>query len=107
MATATEIALVRQYINEPNNEQGWTDVRIGEIADAATNLKNAAGDIWTIKAATYIGLVDVSESGSSRKLSDLHKQAKDMADYYYKLGGAQDIVDSGTGAPIVARIVRT
>lgn len=42
----------------------------------------AARHIWSIKAARYAALVDVSESGSSRKLSDLHKNALAMVKQY-------------------------
>lgn len=81
MATASEIAYVRQLINELDATNGWTDVRITDFieknrdATGFVNLKMAASDIWGAKATTFSQLVDVSESGSSRKMSDLLKNA--------------------------------
>lgn len=81
MATASEIALVRQLINEPGDDNGWTDERIGELIEAnrdsedAVNLKLVASDIWGIKASSFSKMVDITESGSSRKMGDLLKNA--------------------------------
>lgn len=46
------------------------------------NLDRAAASIWRGKAAQYAELVNVSESGSSRSLGDLHKNALAMANMY-------------------------
>lgn len=106
MATETEIALVREYIGEPNDANGWTDARITTFVDGAANLPLAAADVWGVKAGAAAGLVNVSESGSSRNLGDLLKQASAMEAYYRKRGNEiaiPPVVDSG---PVIRQITR-
>jgi hypothetical protein len=50
------------------------------------NLYLAAGELWSVKAAIFASLTDVSESGSERKLSQLFRQATQMAQSYTKAG---------------------
>lgn len=104
MATAEELTLVREYINEPTTDNGWTDERITVFVDEADNLLLAAADIWGVKAGTYVGLVNVSESGSSRSLSDLLRQAREMESYYRQRGGA--LAAETTDVPVIRRISR-
>ena len=100
MATATDIATVRELINEPNDTNGWTDQRISNSIDVKSgDLNAAAADIWGVKAAETYGLVDVSENGSSRKLSDLQKQALSMQAHFQ--------AESDRLVGIVARAPRT
>lgn len=79
MASPEQIAALRQLINEPDDTNGWTDDSLGGLIDSGLTLNGAAGSVWNIKAGQYSSLVDVSESGSSRKLGDLHKNALAMA----------------------------
>lgn len=104
MATVDEIAALRLLINEPDDTNGWTDEKLGLVIDGASSINDAARSVWVSKASTYVTLVDVSESGSSRKLSDLHKNALAMAKYYSDLDG-EGAPDPDEG-PIVARIRR-
>lgn len=66
----------------------WSDERIANALiatmnpDGSYNLDAAAGYVWRVKAAEYSELVDTQESGSVRKLSDLHKNALAMAGRY-------------------------
>jgi hypothetical protein len=46
--------------------------------DGSVNFNKSAASVWGSKAAEYAGLVNVSESGSSRSLGDLHKNALAM-----------------------------
>ena len=82
MASQEEIAALRLLINEPDDSNGWTDERLSIIIDGTTSMQEAASKVWTSKAGTFSTLVDVAESGSSRKLSDLHKNALAMAKYF-------------------------
>lgn len=52
------------------------------ITSAGGDLDLAAVSGWQIKAANYADLVDVAEGNSSRKMSDLHKNALAMVKYY-------------------------
>lgn len=106
MATPEDIALVREYINEPDDTNGWGDQRVTTFVDGTANLAYAAADIWAVKAGTAAGLVNVSESGSSRSLGDLLKQAKEMEAMYRTRGdrmATPAVVDRG---PVIGRITR-
>lgn len=104
MALADDVALAREYINELNDDNGWTDLRIATFVEAADNLHLAAADMWAVKAGTYVGLVNVSESGSSRSLSDLLRQAQEMERYYRERGN--ELAGVGSDGPVIARIRR-
>lgn len=95
MATAEEIAAFRLLIDQPDDVEPYTDAALGARIDAANSMQGLASTIWLEKAATYSTLVDVAESGSSRKLSDLHKNALAMAAWWNK----QD--DTEPGGPAV------
>lgn len=79
MATAAEIAALRLIIAEPDDEAPYTDAILSVRLDGAASSQALASQIWLEKAATYAELVNTSESGSSRNLSDLHKNALAMA----------------------------
>lgn len=83
MATSEQIAALRLLINEPDNVAPYTDAALGAAIDAAEgNLNAAARGFWITKAASYASLVDTSEGGSSRKMSDLAKNALAMVKFF-------------------------
>lgn len=90
MATADEIAQLRQIIGETT----LTDDELGEIFDRSANMNDAARWVWRMKAAGFATLVDVAESGSSRKMSDMFKHALEMSQFD---------PDAAVPAPIVGR----
>lgn len=103
MASAASIQELRDLIAEPDDTNGWTDARLGEILDARDeDVQSSAGHVWTVKASTYAGMVDVSESGSSRKLGDLHRQAMAMAALFAGSSGEADL----SRRPRISDIVR-
>lgn len=53
-----------------------------------------AANVLDIKATEAASLVDISESGSSRKMSDVHKNLLSMAKYF------RDLAKSGQGEDI-------
>lgn len=60
-----------------------TEVQMGEVIDNNdSNLIAAAAQVWEIRAGKYHGLVNITESGSSRNMGDLHKNALAMAQTY-------------------------
>lgn len=79
MATAEQIADLRRLINEPDDVEPFTDAVLTVRIDADPDLKSLAAIIWREKAATFASLVDVKEGNSDRKLSQLYKQALEMA----------------------------
>jgi Cdc6-like AAA superfamily ATPase len=85
MATADELAALRRAINEFDNLDPYTDDYLKSLIDVL-GVDLAASTVWTEKAAQYASLVNVSESGSSRSLSDLHKNALAMAERFSSVG---------------------
>lgn len=85
MATPAELARLRQLIDELDPDGEWPDELLETIldetanADGSVNLRKAASEIWESKAATFISLVDVAESGSSRRNSQAFDHAQKMA----------------------------
>lgn len=79
MATPDQIAQLRILIGEPTNVEPWTDEFLGQLIDTATTVDKAAQTFWRGKAASSAHLVDISEGGSSRKMSDVHKNYLAMA----------------------------
>ena len=88
MATVAEFARLRDMINEPDIADGWTDEKLESYiaatanADGTPNLRAAASDIWAAKAASLAELVDVTESSSSRRNSQVFDHAQKMAAAY-------------------------
>lgn len=104
MATQAEIAELRDLIAEPDDSNGWTDERLGAYIDRAQTLNGAASAVWGSKAASLSTMVNVSESGSSRSLGDLFKNASAMRDYYKGLEDATLLPE--VDYPVIARIRR-
>lgn len=96
MATAEEIAAFRLLINQPINAAPYTDEALSDRLDLASSVQSLASIIWSEMAASYASMVNVSESGSSRSLSDLHKNAIAMAKYF----SDNDPTTPGTGEAV-------
>lgn len=101
MATADQIAQLRKLLSDDEEPYQFTDEELGTAIDGM-GMNAAAADFWRQKSASYAELVDVSESGSSRKLSDLSKNALAMAGYF----DGQVQAETGGVRPTTRRIVR-
>jgi hypothetical protein len=100
MATDDQITALKLLIAPTD----LTDEQIGAIYDASKNMNEAASFIWQSKAAQFSTIVDVAESGSSRKMGDMFNHALQLARYH---GGTD--VDTGPdagGRTRIGRIVR-
>lgn len=83
-----EVLKLRELGAIPVDDTRYTDeVLWALILENSGSVNLAASTIWRRKAAAYAELVDVSEGSSTRKLSQLHRQAIDMAT---SLGGEID-----------------
>lgn len=105
MASPEDVANLRAAINEPDDSNGWSDEELALLIDAEPTLNAAAATAWVRKAGQLSSLVDVSESGSSRKLSDLYKNAMAMGAHYKGLDATDPVVPT-SDRPIVQRIRR-
>lgn len=86
MATPAQIAQLRLDIQQPENTAPWTDEVLDALIDEL-GPRIAAGHVWRSKAASVAHLVDISEGGSSRKMSDLHKNFLTIADGFAAADG--------------------
>lgn len=86
-----------------------TPQQMGQILDANDgDLDLSAAEVWEIRAGRYHGLVDISESGSSRSMGDMYKNALELAKFYRnkKNDGITDPQEPGSGVTRTRRIVR-
>ena len=94
MASPEALEELRSKIGDTETPYTYTDEVLNALLDAADDDSDkVASNIWRQKAASYAEMVDVSEAGSSRKNSDLFKNATAMAEYYNK----EDDADAGAG----------
>lgn len=82
MAELEDIARLRRLIGEPDNVEPWTDAVLAQMIDDAIDLNSAALEVWESKAASSATMVDTAESGSSRRMSQVHDQALKMIAYF-------------------------
>lgn len=100
MATDAQIAALKLVIGPTT----LTDEQLSDIIDASKNMNEAASFVWQTKAAEYSTIVDVAESGSSRKMGDMFDHALAMARYH---GGTDaDTGPDAGGRTRIGRIVR-
>jgi hypothetical protein len=78
MATETEVLSLRRATGLDTNDPTYTYEVLAGIIDDLGSVEAAAGAVWTEKAASFAGVVDTTESGSTRRLSQLHQQALAM-----------------------------
>lgn len=82
----TDIDELRSLVGDTS----YTNEQLAEILVAKGSLNGAAAFIWQGKVTESVGLVDISESGSSRKMSGVHSQNLAMAEYYRGLAENTD-----------------
>jgi hypothetical protein len=89
MATAAEVASLRRAAAIDPEDEVYTDSLLGAMFDDI-GLQSAAAAIWREKASVAAGLVDTTESGSTRRLSQLHDQALAMGKAWEPVPEAED-----------------
>jgi hypothetical protein len=102
MADPTEVAAVLALLGPYATAEGWTEERVGALLDAGLTPNQIARDFWIQRSASTATMVDMSESGSSRKLSDINKNALAMAKMFRD--AADDEIED---PPIAPRAVTT
>lgn len=82
MATEAQVAELRRKVSEPD-QTTYTDEALNALIDEqGGDINLVAAGIWEEKASQFTEMVDISEAGSSRKNSQLMKNATGMAAYY-------------------------
>lgn len=94
MADQALIDEVKELLPADAAGQGWDDARIGNDLDAGKTKAAILAHYWDYRASYTATLVSVSESGSSRDLSTIHKNAVALAKYWH------DMVAAETQAPV-------
>jgi hypothetical protein len=97
----TDLEKLRRLIAEPDTTT-YSDAELNtRLADTGGDLNLTSLGVWREKmiALASVG-VDVSEGGSSRRLSQAYDHAKDMVAYFERL------TQTGTGAPIIRKLAR-
>lgn len=105
MADASDVARVRLALGPGVLD----DDMLGEIIDASTSTDPRVwiAESWDAVAARYHALVNISESGSSRSMGDMHKNALSMAAAYRKqVADDVTVVVATGGRSGTRRIVR-
>jgi hypothetical protein len=95
VSTDEQIIALRKAINEPTDAEPYTNAMLAALLIAEGSVNRAAASVWRSKAASASSLVDMTESGSSRRLSQLQDNALKMAALF------EDEGDQDT--PVVAR----
>lgn len=89
MASAEDIAALRRATAVAADDAVYTDSVLGGMIDQL-GFPAASATVWREKAAAVAGLVDTTESGSSRRLSQLREG-------YLEMAKAAHPEDTGTG----------
>lgn len=102
MATVGEVV---EMLGPDAAAGGWGTARIQADLDAEKTPNQIALAWWTYRTANTVNLVSISESGSSRSLSEIHANALAMRSLYQRLvdadvAAATAIVDDGYGRGI-------
>jgi hypothetical protein len=100
MATIIQIAQFRRMTGLTENVEPYTDTYISNIIDEL-GFETAAASVWREKAASAAGLVDMTESGSTRRLSQLYSQ-------YLAMSNALDppVAEEASGGSYTVEIER-
>lgn len=93
MADEADIARVLELLPDDSAEHGWSATRVGTDLDNDLTANQIALAYYLKRSADTATYVDISESGSSRSLSTVHKQMVAMAELYQRLVNLEDTED--------------
>lgn len=82
VATLADIAAVHRMTATTESDPIYDNTLVGTYIDNLGSNEAAAAAIWGEKAAAASVLVDTAESGSSRSLSQLQRQALAMQQHF-------------------------
>ena len=104
MATPEDIAIVKSQIPEESDAYGFDDNAITALLDGGLSTTATISSIWSGISAKSSNMVDVSESGSSRSLSQIHTNAQAMADWWKAKNELEGATAAGPDKPKTGRI---
>lgn len=112
MATEDQVAAVKVLLPSEENQATlgveWDDVKIGQIFDLETTVTKTVRAYWNAVLANTAMYMDVSESGSSRTLSQPWRNAWEMVQRWDRLVTEEDVKKTRdvTGSVTFGRIKR-
>lgn len=80
MATPAQVTALRRMTGYDDTDP-YDDTQLSAMIDESS-VNRVAVRLWNEKASVLAGLVNTSESGSSRSLGDAYKNALEMAKYF-------------------------
>jgi hypothetical protein len=106
--TDEDVARLRALVGETTltDQQLAEALAITLTEDGTLDFNLAAADVWSQKAAAAAELVDTAESGSSRKLSDIAKNALLMEKSFRAKAEEALVVEEVVARPKVNSITR-
>lgn len=84
MADPSDVLIVQNNLPAEAGAAGWDEEKIAALLDSGLSVLQTIREWWSYRASSTASFVSVSESGSSRSLSDIHKQALAMLQYWDK-----------------------
>jgi len=105
MAAPEDIQEVLDMLGPDAAESGWTNEKIGAALDDGDTPNEIARRYWEYRMSRSSTMADVSESGSSRKLSQIFENAKALAAYYRGASEAEN-PENQPGATSFSRPIR-
>lgn len=94
MASSEEIAELRRKTNLVGDTTVYDDGSLNTLIDSLGSVNMAAAQIWGEKASGLATLVDISESGSSRSMSQAYKNALAMSSYFKGLDSSDTLIEN-------------
>lgn len=103
MADLAEITQVQETLGGAQNaeEYGYDASKIEDLLDSGVSANTIAANFWESRYTASAELIDISESGSSRGLSAVTRNAKDLAALY------RDRANSEVAPPTPVRGIRS
>lgn len=100
MALPSDLTVLRRLIDE-DGEDVYSDSELNaRLTVTGASVNSVARDIWGEKLAALSSLVNVSEGGSSRAMSQAFDHAQAMHDHFHSL------VLVAAGAPVLRKLTR-
>lgn len=103
MASEDQVAALRRAAAVSADDDTYEYETLAALIDDLGSVEAAAATIWGEKAASFAGVVDTTESGSTRRLSQLHQQALAMQKFY---GGPDEVTDDTGGRSFTVGVER-
>ena len=90
MAAQELIDQVNANLPDDASDDNWDDTFIGSMLDSGLSVTKVTLAFWSSRVGKLSTVVDVTESGSSRQLSNLFNQAKAMYDIWLAKANLED-----------------